>query len=93
MSKNLTFSDLCLICAKRGIGIRIFVQDEHVGQKPALVTIQVSSRVKGVKPRAFITFVVDDDAQLDDVLATELRKYVDLVSSGLILPLTKVGNA
>ena len=87
MKKRLTLADLCRICAKRGIGIRIFVQDEHMGMsEPALVTIQVVSRVKGIEPRAFISHVLDHDDQLEDSLAMELRKYVDFVSSGIVLP-------
>lgn len=85
MSKRLTLADLCLICAKRGVGIRIFVQDEHLSSEPAQVTIQVISRVRGVQPRAFITFVLEGDPQIEEVLADELRRYVDMVSSGLVL--------
>ena len=96
MNRRLTLADLCRICAKRGIGIRIFVQDEHMGMsEPALVTIQVVSRVKGIEPRAFISHVLDHDDQLEDSLATELRKYVDFVSSGIVLtgPLKIIGRA
>ncbi len=90
MSKRLTLADLCLIAAKRGVGIRIFVQDDQLGSDPAQVTIQVVSRVKGVQPRAFISFVMEGDAQIEEVLAVELRKYVDMVSSGLVLVVPKI---
>ena len=95
MKKRLTLADLCHICAKRGIGLRIFVQDEHLGKNnPAFVTIQIASRVHGVQPRAFISQVIDTDDQLEDQLATELRRYADMVSSGLVLPIsTIIGKA
>ena len=76
---GFSLEDVCRLAHDYAVYIHIGVADQHVGQTPPTITLQVSSKINPV-PVAFAMDLVRNNARLNQAMSMHLHEYVKRIS-------------
>lgn len=74
-----SLEDVCRLAHDYAVYIHIGVADQHVGQTPPTITIQVTSKL-APEPKVFAMELERGNARLNQAMSMHLHEYVRRVS-------------